>query len=140
MKVELSNGATIIEFIAKKDPTYNANKTSAEVALGDLQSEEQRDVLMEILLPVCPDLRADCGILNYASVTLSYFNVIAAVMETVKADLPVSRTDTGKPKTSNPLIDKQEDRIMTMKALGEARKKADEGKYEEVRELLMAQK
>ena len=140
LKIELSNGATISEFIAKKTPTYNANKSSAEVALGDLQSEEQRDVLMEIQLPVCPDLGTDGGILNYASVTLSYFNVITAVMETVTADLPVSRTDTGKPKISNPLIDKQKNRILTMKALEEAKKKADEGKYEEGRQLLMAQK
>ena len=35
----LSNGATITEVIAKKTPTYNTNKTSAEVALGDLQFE-----------------------------------------------------------------------------------------------------
>ena len=137
LKIELSNGATISEFIAKKTPTYNANKSSAEVALGDLQSEEQRDVLMEIQLPICPDLGTDGGILNYASVTLSYFNVITAVMETVTADLPVSRTDTGKPKISNPLIDKQKNRILTMKALEEAKKKADEGKYEEGRQLLM---
>ena len=140
LKVELTNGATISEFIAKKTPTFNANKTSAEVALGDLQSEEQRDVLMEIQLPACPDLGTDGGILNYASVTLSYFNVITAVMETATADLPVSRTDTGKPKTSNPLIDKQKNRIMTMKALEEAKKKADEGKYEEGRQLLLQQK
>ena len=70
LKVELRNGATISEFIAEKTPTYNANKTSADVALGDLQSEEQRDVLMEIQLPVCPDLGTDGGILNYASATL----------------------------------------------------------------------
>ncbi|KAI6649334.1 hypothetical protein LOD99_11700 [Oopsacas minuta] len=140
LKVELSNGATITEFIAKKTPTFNANKTSAEVALGDLQSEEQRDVLMELQLPVCSDLGADGGILNYASITLSYFNVMSSVMETVKSDLPVPRTNTGKPKTSNPLIDKQKNRILTMKALEDAKKKADEGKYEEGRELLMATK
>ena len=32
--VELSNGATITEVIAKKTPTYNTNKTSVEVAMG----------------------------------------------------------------------------------------------------------
>ena len=110
------------------------------MALGDLQYEEQRDVLIEILLPTCSDLGPDGGILNYTSVTLSYCSVITPVMETVKADLPVSRTDTGKPKSSNPLIDKQNNRIMTIKALEEAKKKADKGKDEEGRQLLMAQK
>ena len=66
----LSYGATIREFIAKKTPTYNATRTNAEVALGDLLSEEQRDVLMEIQLPVCSDLTAD-GMLNNALVALS---------------------------------------------------------------------
>ena len=61
-------------------------------------------------------------------------------METVTADLPVSRTNTGKPKTSDPLIDRQKNRILTLKTLEEAKKKADEGKYEEGRQLLMAQK
>ena len=41
-------------------------------------------------------------------------------METATVDLLVSRTDTGKPKTSNPLIDKQKNRIMTVKSLEEA--------------------
>ena len=140
LKVELCNGASIKEFIAKKTPTFNDNKTTAEVPLGDLQSEEQRDVLMEIQLPVCADLGAAGGVLNYASVTLSYFNVITATMETIKTDLPVERTNTGKPKTSNPLIDKQKNRILTMKALEDAKKKAEEGKYEEGRVLLQAQK
>lgn len=45
--------------------------------------------------------------------------------ETEKADLPVSRTDTDKIKTSNPLNDKQNNRIMIMKAFEEAKKKAD---------------
>ena len=65
--------------------------------------------------------------------------VITPVMETVKADLPVSWTDTGEPKSGNPLINKLNNRIMTMKALEEAKKKADKGKDEEGRQLLMAQ-
>ena len=36
----------------------------------------QGDVLMDIQPPACPELGTDGGILNYASVTLSYFNVI----------------------------------------------------------------
>ena len=140
LKVELSNGATISEFVAKKTPTYNANKTSAEVALGDLQSEEQRDILMEIQLPECTDLGAAGGIVNYAVAYLSYFNVITATMEKAVSDLPVERTDTGKPKVSNPLIDKQKNRLLTMKAMEEAKQKADAGKYDEGRDLLMATK
>ena len=136
LKVELSNGATISEFVAKKTPTYNANKTSAEVALGDLQSEEQRDILMEIQLPECTDLGAAGGIVNYAVAYLSYFNVITATMEKATVNLLIERTNTGKPRVSNLLIDKQKNRILTMRVLEEAQNKADEGKYEEGRQLL----
>ena len=51
--------------------------------------------------------------------------IFATMKETEKADLPVSRTDTDKIKTSNPLNDKQNNRIMIMKAFEEAKKKAD---------------
>ena len=135
LKVELCNGASIKEFIAKKTPTFNENKTSAEVALGDLQSEEQRDVLMEIQLPICTS-----GSLCYASVTLSYFNVITTGMETIITELLVERTNTGKPKISNSIIDKQRNRVLTMKAIEEAKQKSDEGKYEEARQLLLDSK
>ena len=70
----------------RKNPTYNANKTSAEVTLVDLQYEEQRQVLIETLIPACSDLRPDGGLLN-ASVILSCFSVLTLVMETVKADI-----------------------------------------------------
>ena len=86
-----------------------------------------------------PVLISEQTMVFLTSGTLSYFNVVTAVMETVTADLPVSRTDTGKPKTSNPLINKQKNRVMTMKALEEAKRKADEGKYEEARQLLSKQ-
>ena len=95
LEVELTNGATICEFDAEKTPTFNANKTSADVSLGDPQSAEQRDVLMDIQLPAWPDLGTDGDILNYASVTLSYFSVITIVVENVTADLLVSLNYTG---------------------------------------------
>ena len=135
--MELSNGATISKFIAKKIPTYNATKANTEVALGDLQPEEMRDVQMEIQLPVCSDLTRYAELRPCDSLIL---NLVTAVMETVTADLFISRTDTGKPKTSNPLIDKQKNRIMTVKVLQDAKKKANEGKYEEGRQLLLEQK
>ena len=95
LEVELTNGATIGEFVAEKTPTFNANKTSADVSLGDPQSAEQRDVLMDIQLPAWPDLGTDGDILNYASVTLSYFSVITIVVENVTADPLVSLNYTG---------------------------------------------
>ena len=61
---------------------------SCEVAMGDLQSEEQRDVLLELQLPVVPAPTID----TVATATLTYFNVITSSMDTVSAQLKLERT------------------------------------------------
>lgn len=133
LSVKLENGSKIKEFSAKNNPKYKKDNTEAEVALGDLQSEETRDILIELTLPVC-----ETGSIKYCSVALSYFNVITATMETEKLELMVERSDTGKPKVSNPIIDRERNRIQTTAAIKEARQKASEGKYEEGRKILTA--
>ena len=61
---------------------------SCEVAMGDLQSEEQRDVLLEMKLPVLPAPTTDVVV----TATLSYFNVITSFVDTVSAQLKLERT------------------------------------------------
>ena len=133
LTIELENGGVIKEFTAKNNPKYNENKTRAEVVLGDLQSEETRDVLMELTLPASAG-----GPVKYSSLSLSYFNVITAVMEKVREDLIVDRTNTGKPRVSNPTIDKERNRLNVTKAMKEARQKASDGKFKEGLDILSA--
>ena len=56
--------------------------------MGDLQSEEQRDVLLEMQLPVLPAPTADMVV----TATLTYFNVITSSVDTVSAQLKLERT------------------------------------------------
>ncbi|KAI6646112.1 hypothetical protein LOD99_9463 [Oopsacas minuta] len=135
MTVEITNGCVVKEFTAKNKPKYNEGRTRVEVTLGDLQSEETRDVLMELKLPVSP---AAAGDVKYCSVALAYFNVINAVIETIKLDLTVARTNTGKPRVSNPTIDKERNRINITNAIKEAREKARAGEFEKGRDILSA--
>ena len=131
--LEIENGCIIKEFTAKNLPKYNEGKTRAEVALGDLQSEETRDVLLELTLPISAEIDV-----KYGSISLSYFNVITSVMETLKLELIVARSNTGKPRNSNPTIDKERNRINITKAIKEAREKAGAQQYEEGRKILSA--
>ena len=133
LTLEIENGCVIKEFTAKNLPKYNEGKTRAEVALGDLQSEETRDVLLELTLPI--SAKRD---VKYGSIKLSYFNVITSAMETLKLELLVARTNSGKPRTSNPTIDKERNRINITKAIKEAREKASADQYEEGRKILSA--
>ena len=132
--VELENGCAIKEFTAKNNPKYSEDKRKAEVALGDLQSEETRDVLLELTLP--PSAAGGC--VKYSSLSLSYFNVITAAMETLRVELVIDRASTGKPRVSNPTIDKERNRLNITKAIKEARQKASDGKFKEGRDILIA--
>ncbi len=56
--------------------------------MGDLQSEEQRDILMEVQLPALPSATAD----KVISCQLVYFNVITSALDTVDGPLILKRT------------------------------------------------
>lgn len=56
--------------------------------MGDLQSEEERDIVLELTLPPVPAPQPD----EVLRASLSYFNVITASLDTVTCELTVSRT------------------------------------------------
>ena len=61
--------------------------------MGDLQSEEERDVLLEMSLPATGEEARD-WVVVYPKLT--YFNVISSMMEEVAVDLKVQRCQEGK--------------------------------------------
>jgi len=62
------------------------------VSLGDLQSEEERDIIIPITLEARD---AECAAQPLIKVYLSYFNVITALMQTASFDLTVDRKLAG---------------------------------------------
>ena len=62
------------------------------VSLGDLQSEEERDIVIPINLEA---VVAECTAQPLIKVTLSYFNVITTLMQTCVVDLTVDRKPAG---------------------------------------------
>ena len=62
------------------------------VSLGDLQSEEERDIVIPINLEA---VVAECIAQPLIKVTLSYFNVITTLMQTSVVDLTVDRKPAG---------------------------------------------
>ena len=55
--------------------------------MGDLQSEEERDIVLEIQLPAVPSPQQD----TVVRTTLSYFNVITSELDTIQSELIISR-------------------------------------------------
>lgn len=71
------------------------------IQLGDLQSEEERDVLLEMSLPATGEEAKDWVIVHPK---LTYFNVISSMMEEVAVDLKVQRCQEGKQLSSCPCV------------------------------------
>ena len=61
-----------------------------EILIGDLQSEEGRDIVLFLSLPVSDTPKQECVL----KATLVYFNVITSIMQTTSHDLVVNRTGT----------------------------------------------
>lgn len=55
--------------------------------MGDLQSEEERDIVLELKLPALSSPSQDTVLKS----TLSYFNVINSELDTVQSELILSR-------------------------------------------------
>lgn len=55
--------------------------------MGDIQSEEERDILIEMTLPAVTNPSSD----EVVKGNLSYFNVISSSLETVECSLTLER-------------------------------------------------
>lgn len=73
--------------------TVGGQRCRCVIQLGDLQSEEERDVLLEMSLPAMGEEAKDWAVV-YPKLT--YFNVISSMMEEVAVDMKVQRCQEGK--------------------------------------------
>lgn len=104
------------------------------LALGDLYSEDSKDVLFELKLPA---LSAEAPAAAVLRATLRYFNVAAARIEEVSALLEVARpAQTPANQPVNLKLDEQRNRMRVAEAMEAASKLADKGRLGEGRELL----
>eukprot|EP00731_Ephydatia_muelleri_P000968 Em0001g968a len=103
----------------------------AKVPLGDIQSEEVRAVVLQLVLPALAAASQD----PVVKVTLTYFNVISSKTEIVSSELIVNRSDAnpGDPDTN---MDQQRNRITTANALKQAQALANAGNLDGARSLL----
>ena len=93
------------------------------VELGDLQSEEERDVVMELTLPASGEPVKDCKVVL---AKLNYFNVITSMMEEATAELLVHREQAGV-QQANASVLIQKTRISAVQALKEAKELGEKG-------------
>eukprot|EP00118_Oscarella_pearsei_P016617 m.160683 g.160683 ORF g.160683 m.160683 type:complete len:582 (+) comp38777_c0_seq15:74-1819(+) len=110
--------------------------THSTVNLGDIQSEEGKDIVIQLTLPQLTEPRDEAAVV--ATAELSYFNAITNEMETASTDIRVRRPGevSEECKRPNPDIDMQRNRVIAAAAMQEATKLADEEKLEAARAVI----
>ena len=137
--IETSNGATIKEFISTKEKPQLCNgNTKGEVSLGDIQSEEERDVILELSLP---SASADSSSqpLSYGLISLKYFNVIKKDNDQQQAQLILDRRSDLTGRVPSVEVDEQKNRIKTIASLAEAAAMAEKGRLSEASRIITSQ-
>lgn len=116
--------------------TCKKNNGEFELSIGDLYSEEKRDLLFEIEIPKL-DLPMDTQ--KILDVTLSYFNVLSLSMETFSFVSSVERPQDVVQLNTNYEVDKQRNRIETNTALRKAKNLSDKKLLNEARKVIQDQ-
>jgi hypothetical protein len=93
------------------------------IQLGDLQSEEERDVVLEVTLPATGEEHSDWMVV---SAKLTYFNVISSMMEDIQFDLKVHRKQEDSQRPNQAVL-VQKMRISSLRSLKEARELGEKG-------------
>lgn len=125
--------------IAKAHCHYKHEETdspgSVSLALGDIYAEDEKDVLLTVKLPPLPQPRPEAAAAVRAQ--LRYFSVSGSCMESVTAELAISRPDAtpaGQPMPQR--LAEQRERIAVSEALAAASDLADRGQIAEGRAML----
>ena len=134
--LEGSDAATVAKVHGSYKTEADAATKRTTVSLGDLYSEDEKDVLIALELPALPTAAAAAPAVR---ATLRYFNVATAKMEERSTVLEIARPEATP--TAQPLnlkIDEQRNRVALAEAMESASRAADGGRHAEGRELLQA--
>jgi len=102
------------------------------VHIGDIQSEEQRDILVDLSFGSMPSVTESTSLFK---LTLSYFNVISSKQEIVESVASLSRSED-IPIQASMKVDQQKNRILAANALAKAKIEGDKLEIAKGRETL----
>jgi len=107
------------------------------ISLGDLYSEDEKDIVLSVKLPQLPAPRPEAAVAVRASIR--YFSVAASAIEEVGCTLQLSRpATTPVDQPANARLDEQRSRIDVAEAMRKASVLADSGQVSEGRDLIRA--
>jgi len=137
LKLEGVGGVTIKNLVSRIKGADNKSGTSVELNLGDIYSEEERDIMALVLLPPTDTPHDD--FLPAINITMSYFNVLTSSVDTTVATAYIKRPlNACSDQPINMYIDKQRNRLTAAAAMDLATKinKSDTAARVQARNIL----
>jgi hypothetical protein len=131
----VADGYTIKRICTKKAHTVASGGTEASLSLGDIQSEEERDVLFEVQLPMVVNRHDEPRPVFVAELT--YVNLLSKSFETAVAEARIARPEVvPEAQERNPSVVDALDRFKATEAMAEAHQLAQQGQMREARAVL----
>jgi len=110
--------------ISKFNTTYKYEEQNGVILLtiGDIQSEEEKDIVFNIKLPAV----SEAAVIPIMDLRITYFDVIRSHQVDKSVTFSIPRNDHTSP-TINLSVDRQKNRIIVTDAIAEAKKLGDGG-------------
>jgi len=140
VQIDLKAGVSIKEVHSVK-PFERISDSCIKVNIGDLQSEEKRDVVLELLLGALPSPMVQPP-QHVLTARADYFNVISNTLGTAESELFVLRPETAEKHVeseSNAGLKMQKARVEMTKAMKKSTAFAAEGNFAEARANIRSQ-
>jgi hypothetical protein len=130
-----ADGYKIKKLCMIRDHTLAADGASLTMSLGDLQSEEQRDVLLQVTLPT--DVAEHADLRTVFTASIDYINLITSAPASATVDIQVSRpAEVPADRSPDAAMQDAIDRYKATEELAEARRLAEVGRLADARHVL----
>ena len=136
ISIQTLSGATINKILSKNTPKLSDDNKQGTVSMGDMQSGEEKDILVQLNLSQV-DTPIDQA---YINVSLEYHDVIKKDNDQQNTEVVIDRrTDISK-RESSLEVDEQRNRFNTIDSLIESTKLAEEGRIQEAATVISDQR
>jgi Mg-chelatase subunit ChlD len=133
IKIEPCDGVSLKAIHSAYKKTTDTSQC-VELSIGDLYSEEQKDIILEVTLDTLSQVRERQEIVKF---TLYYLNVVSMESDELEAHAVVNRPSAIPTNRQVSLaLDKQRNRVETANTLKQSRELADSGKLQDAQHLL----
>ena len=132
--ITMENDCKVTHAYAGRSTKSTDSGTNLSLPIGDIQSEECRDLVFCIELPPVPEPVNDWTVM---SAKLTCFNVLTSMMEVKEVSLRLTRVATVEEgRTPNPDVDQHRNRITTAQVMENASALADRGDLLQARSMI----